>query len=103
MTYRICSDEFMIYVDSATKLRETLESLLAAKFGNYVMLQEDTEDDGIEIYLHSEFADELEENEIEQLEQLGITECNSLDNICDYLGISIDVAVSQNYQGKVWS
>lgn len=55
-------------------VREWIESELEKKVGFFVMLQECTDDEEFEIYLHSETYEELTEDELEILEDLGIND-----------------------------
>jgi hypothetical protein len=70
-------------------LREYLEQLFEDKFGYHPMLQE-SEDDGLEMYLHTDSYETLNESELAQLEILGVTESDSLSAICSIFSIEIE-------------
>lgn len=55
-------------------IREQIEEMLYLRLGFYPSLQESTDDNEFEVYLHSDSYEDLEEEQIEQLESLGITE-----------------------------
>lgn len=55
-------------------IREQIEKMLYLRLGFYPSLQESTDDNEFEVYLHSDSYEDLEEEQIEQLESLGITE-----------------------------
>ena len=59
-------------------VREHIETMLEEKTGVFVSLQEDfdTDDETYVIYLHSEAFDDLSDEEVDQLAELGITHEN---------------------------
>ena len=81
------SIKFSFY--SGDRFREYLENEFEAKLGYYPMLQE-SEDDGLEIYLHTDSYETLNESELAQVEILGVTESDSLQSICSIFSIEIE-------------
>lgn len=53
---------------------EELESMIGEKIGIYPMLQEDTEEGEFLLYLHTETYDDLDDDAIDKLDKLGITD-----------------------------
>lgn len=56
------------------RVREWVEERFVEKTGLFVYLQEDFEDGEFELYLHSSFYDDADEETIEKLENMGISD-----------------------------
>ncbi|KZE67934.1 hypothetical protein AWM68_17320 [Fictibacillus phosphorivorans] len=76
--------------DGPEGVREFLEDLFYLKFDFNPMLQDNDESGELEVYLHTDTYDECGEEQLNKLDELGITECDSLQTICNLLGIKID-------------
>lgn len=91
MNYQIINlqDETVRFTGIACDLREWLEVLFEIKFGFCPMLQESEDDDCLEVYLHTDTYEDLSDEELTKLDDLGITESDSLEIICKLLNIQI--------------
>jgi len=72
------------------KVREYIEEILEQRLGFFVSLQENTDDDEYEVYLHTDNYDELEDEQLERLDKLKITDIDSRKEIEDFLNITIE-------------
>ncbi|NRD80886.1 hypothetical protein HPT25_26515 [Bacillus sp. BRMEA1] len=75
--------------ESAEGIREWMEEELVRKLDLFVILQENDDDEELEIYLHTDNYEDLSEEELAKLIELGISECNSLEAICQLLEITV--------------
>lgn len=90
MKYKIIKNEELLFVGSSERIRERIESMLEDKLDFFIMLQEEiAEDNNLEIFVHSETYEYLEEQQEDKILKLGITDDISKDEICKYLGINI--------------
>lgn len=88
--YSVLKEQVNIMTGEAVQIREWLEeALLHSALGFSPMLQENEDDGDLEIYLHSEWTDELEDVSIDKAVEMGLNEYDSLDCIQHILGISI--------------
>lgn len=88
--YEVLKEHTKVMTGDAVQVREWVEeALLHSPLGFSPMLQENDADGDFEIYLHSEWTDELEDEHIEQIIALGLAESDSLDSIQQILGIRI--------------
>ncbi len=73
-------------------IREKIEDILYDKIGFYVPLQENDydEDEGFQVYLHSESYNDLTDDQIDKLDKLGFTEDPDDTNIIlNFLNVSV--------------
>ncbi|WP_066412798.1 hypothetical protein [Sutcliffiella cohnii] len=89
MKYQIVQNGETVFADTAEDIRIWLEHALMNKLNYFVMLQESEDDEELEVYLHSEYDEELDSDSISKLKELAITESNSLQAICKVLNITI--------------
>ena len=88
--YEVLQDNKVLFSGKAIAVREWIEDkLMQSTLGFYPMLQENEEEEELELYLHSEWAEDLEEDEIEKVEKLGLNEFDSLKAIQHILNITI--------------
>lgn len=78
-----------LFSDSAEGIRIWMEDELEKKFGFMVMLQENDDDEELEIYLHTDNYEDLNDEDLATLEKLGFSEDNSLEAICKVLDITV--------------
>lgn len=66
----------LVFTGNVFDVREHIEWLLEEKLGFFVTLQEmfDTEDQVYFIYLHTDIYDDLEDEQLDQVFELGISE-----------------------------
>lgn len=66
----------LVFTGNVFDVREHIERLLEEKLGFFVTLQEmfDTEDHVYFIYLHTDIYDDLEDEQLDQVFELGISE-----------------------------
>lgn len=87
--YDVFSEAEKVFTGQGVDLREWLEEqLMQSSLGISPMLQED-EDEELVIYLHSEWTEDLEEEDIDKITALGLSEIDCLDVIQGFLGITI--------------
>lgn len=74
MNYQIINlqDETVRFTGIACDLREWLEVLFEIKFGFCPMLQESEDDDCLEVYLHTDTYEDLSDEELTKLDDLGL-------------------------------
>lgn len=75
--------------DSAEGIRIWMEEELESRFNFIVMLQENDDEEELEIYLHTDNYEDLADEELSMLEELGFSEDNSLEAICKVLDITV--------------
>lgn len=68
------NDGEVIMVGHPADVREKIEDMLSEKLGFYPSLQEDVEDGVYWVCVHSDTYEDLEEEQIEKLEDLDITD-----------------------------
>ncbi|MED2737213.1 hypothetical protein [Bacillus toyonensis] len=68
-------DGKVIFVDLSCDVKERIEDMIEEKIGIRLDLQEDDTDDEFQIYLHTDNYEDLEEEEIDRLEELGLDDC----------------------------
>lgn len=66
------SNNTILDVGDAERIREKVSELVADKFGFHVMLEHDQNEDGMTIFLHSDNDDDLSPSQIKTLERVGI-------------------------------
>ncbi|MDC3424370.1 hypothetical protein NC797_07600 [Aquibacillus sp. 3ASR75-11] len=74
--------------DTAEEVRICLEEELEDNLEFFVMLQE-CDDDELEIFLHSDNQEDLDEVQLARLEKLGLSEDNCIEELCKFLNVSI--------------
>ncbi|MEH6988363.1 hypothetical protein [Cytobacillus firmus] len=84
--YRVL-DKSNVFSASVEGIREYLEISFGEKFEFLPMFQESEDEGNLEIYLHTDTYEILKEQELTKLEQMDITESDSLKAICSILGI----------------
>lgn len=72
MNWSVVKNGKILMKGNPSDVREFLETMLVEKTGLFLSLQED-EDEGY-IYLHSEYSEELTDDEIQKVSDLGINE-----------------------------
>lgn len=74
-------------------IRELIEDMLEEEIGIRPMLQEETDNEVYEIYVHSESYSDLTEDEINKLEKLKINEDieQTTESICELLNIECEI------------
>lgn len=87
--YRVL-DESNIFSASAEEIREYLEVSFGEKFGFLPMFQESEDEGYLEIHLHTDTYEILKEQELTKLEEMDITESDSLIAICSIIGLRIE-------------
>lgn len=85
----VSSNNEVIGTGNALDIMETLYPIIESILGYFPLLQEFEDDGELEIYLHTDSYEDLSKEQIERLNKLGITECNSLNAICSLCDISI--------------
>lgn len=89
--YRVMTaDNSVLLTGDACIVREFLESSFEGKFGFYPMFQESEEEGFLEVYLHTDTYEDLDDEDITKLSELNITECDSLEAICSILELRIE-------------
>jgi len=83
-------DTNLIYEGIGCDVREKIEDLIAEKLGFCPMLQESEDEDELSIYLHSEYGEELTDEQYEIVEKWGFNEADSTDVIKKLLNVSIE-------------
>jgi hypothetical protein len=86
--YHVSKNQEIIFEGNIEDMREFIEEKIEERLGFMPMLQE-AEDEGLEIYIHTDTYETLDNNELALLEELNITESHSLDAICTLLDIEI--------------
>lgn len=86
----VLDDNTVVLVGTAEIVREYLESRFAEKFNFLPMFQESEDEGCLEVYLHTDTYEDLEEPEIAKLVELGIKEFDSLQVICSLLNIRVE-------------
>lgn len=82
----------IVFHGVAQEICEALQCYLEDIFGYFPMLQENEDEGFLEVYLHTDTYELLDDDEIEQVLNAGITENDSLPVICDLLKISVEPA-----------
>jgi hypothetical protein len=72
MNWKITQNGITIKEGHPADVREKIEEMIEERIGLFLSLQED-EEEGY-IYLHSEYVEDLTDKEIDQVNDLGITE-----------------------------
>lgn len=88
--YNVILDDNVIRVGTAVVIREYLETLFEEKFDFLPMFQESEDEGYLEVYLHTDTYEDLEDEDIAKLDELGISEIDSLHVICSLLEIRIE-------------
>jgi len=84
------AEKSVVLTGNACVVREFLEASFEGKFGFYPMFQESEDDGELEVYLHTDTYEDLEDKDIAKLDELNITEVDSLQTICSVLELSIE-------------
>jgi hypothetical protein len=87
--YEVIRNGASVLTDSAEGIRIWMEDEMGDKLNFYVMLQENDDDDELEVYLHTDTYEDLESEQLSKLEELGLSEDNSLQAICKLLNVTI--------------
>lgn len=87
--YIIEKETEIIEFSNEFDMREKVEELLEEKLGFFVSLQENVDDDEIEIYIHTDAYEDLEEEQLSILDEKSITEDDSKEVIEKLLNIKI--------------
>jgi hypothetical protein len=66
--------EEVLIVEHPGNVREKIQDMLCERLGFYPDLHEDVEDGNFVVALHTDSYEDLSEEQIDQLDQLGITE-----------------------------
>lgn len=92
MSYQIIDNQTkkILFIGIIEDMREVLESKIEDKLGFCPSLQEADDDGELNVYLHTDSYEFLSDEELEKLDQVGITEDDSLSSICQLLNISIE-------------
>lgn len=102
--YNVIFEDNVIQVGTAVVIREYLETLFAEKFDFLPMFQESEDEGYLEVYLHTDSYDDLEDDDIAKLEELGISESDSLHVICSLFEIRVEpVEISNKRYTAVYS
>lgn len=88
--YNVFFEDNVIQVGTAVVIREYLETLFVEKFEFLPMLQESEDEGYLEVYLHTDTYEDLEDKDIAKLEELGISEIDSLHAICSLFEIRVE-------------
>lgn len=72
MDWKVTRDKEILKVGHPADIKEFIQDLIEEEIGLYLDLQED-EEEGF-IYLHSEYVEDLTDEDIKKVEELGITE-----------------------------
>lgn len=94
--YNVIFEDNVIQVGTAVVIREYLETRFAEKFEFLPMLQESEDEGYLEVYLHTDSYDDLEDEDIAKLEELGISESDSLHAICSLFEIRVEPVETSN-------
>lgn len=87
--YDVIREGKIVKSDDAEGIRIWMEEEVEKKLGFLVMLVEFEDNDGLEIYIHTDNYDDLNDSELEKLDELEITEVNSLSAISTLLEITV--------------
>lgn len=90
-TYQVSRDGKPLVAGEVVVIREWLEDELKEHvLGFYPMLQENDQEEMFEIYLHSEWMEELEAAQVEKIHALGLNEYDSTETIRNLLGLEFN-------------
>ncbi len=89
MDYILIKENNFLFQGNVHHLIETLEFLVEKHFEFRPLLQENEDEGYLEIYLHTDSYEILTREQIEKLNNAGITEVDSLKEICNLLNITI--------------
>ncbi|WP_209124501.1 hypothetical protein [Alkalihalobacillus sp. BA299] len=87
--YEVIRNGESVLTDSAEGIRIWMEDEIGDKLNFIVMLQENDDDDELEVYLHTDNYEDLESEQLLKLNELGLSEHNSLQAICKVLDITV--------------
>lgn len=87
--YQVERDGEVLVKGDEYKVREYIEELLENELGFFVSLQENIDEEDLMMYIHTDNYDELTDEQLERLEQLDITEADSIRQIEQFLGVRI--------------
>lgn len=101
----VLEDNTEVLVGAADVIREYLEVRFAERFEFLPMFQESEDEGYLEVYLHTDTYEDLEDEHIAKLDELRITESDSLNVICSLLEIKVEPvqASEQNRYISVYS
>jgi glycosylphosphatidylinositol transamidase (GPIT) subunit GPI8 len=87
--------EEVLITDHPGNVREKIEDMLSERLGFYPCLHEDVEDGNLVVALHSDSYEDLEEDQIDQLTKVGITETeeSTTEAIKNFLGVEFRFVV----------
>lgn len=93
----ILPDGSIAFKGVACDLHENLEDRICDVLGFNPMLQESEDEGYLEMYIHTDTYEELSDEELDILDELCITEVDSLEAICNLLNIRIEL-YKEDYQ-----
>ncbi len=75
-------------------IREIIEEMIAERIGLYLELQENSDDDEYQVYLHTDCYDYLSDEDVSRLSDMKITDSpeQSTEGIKRLLGIELKIA-----------
>lgn len=92
----IAVEECISFHLTAEVLAEYMEDKFESQFGFRPMLQPSEDEGYLEVYLHTDTYETLYEEELTKLDELGITESDSLDTICTILNLKIETGADNH-------
>ncbi|WP_192894796.1 hypothetical protein [Neobacillus notoginsengisoli] len=91
-TYSVLlKDGSIAFRGTACDLREVLEEKICEVLDFNPMLQENEDDGHLQMYIHTDSYEDLSDEEVAKLTEIGITEDDSLEAICQLLNTRIEV------------